>query len=61
VVGGIVILFDPIFQDSAVALMAGEIASLALSRVTVPVDYYAVHSRWGATPHADSSTTPQEG
>ena len=36
VVGAAVILFDPIFQGLAIALMAGEIASLALSRMTVP-------------------------
>ncbi|MFN9430915.1 MAG: efflux RND transporter permease subunit [Acidobacteriota bacterium] len=40
VVGSAVILFDPIFQGLAIALMAGEIASLLLSRVTVPVVYY---------------------
>jgi multidrug efflux pump subunit AcrB len=40
VVGASVILFDPIFQGLALALMAGEIASLFLSRVTVPVLYY---------------------
>ena len=37
VVGSSVILFDPIFQGLAIALMAGEIASLLLSRMTVPV------------------------
>jgi multidrug efflux pump subunit AcrB len=40
VVGSSVILFDPIFQGLAIALMAGEIASLALSRMAVPVLYY---------------------
>ena len=40
VVGASVILFDPIFQGLAISLMAGEIASLLLSRVTVPVLYY---------------------
>ncbi|MBL0160749.1 MAG: efflux RND transporter permease subunit [Bryobacterales bacterium] len=40
VVGSIVILFDPIFQGLAIALMAGEIASLALSRMTVPIVYF---------------------
>jgi hypothetical protein len=35
-----VILFDPIFQGLAIALMAGEIASLLLSRMTVPVLFY---------------------
>ena len=45
VVGSAVILFDPIFQGLAVALMAGEIASLALSRVTVPIVYYMANQR----------------
>jgi multidrug efflux pump subunit AcrB len=40
VVGAIVILFDPIFQGLAISLMAGEIASLLLSRMTVPILYY---------------------
>ena len=37
IVGSAVILFDPIFQGLAISLMAGEVASLLLSRVTVPV------------------------
>jgi len=45
VVGASVILFDPIFQGLAISLMAGEIASLALSRMTVPVVYYIVNRR----------------
>ena len=45
VVGAAVILFDPIFQGLAIALMAGEIASLALSRVTVPVVFYLINRR----------------
>ncbi|HYA17278.1 MAG TPA: efflux RND transporter permease subunit [Bryobacteraceae bacterium] len=40
VVGSSVILFDPIFQGLAIALMAGEIASLLLSRMTVPALFY---------------------
>jgi multidrug efflux pump subunit AcrB len=40
VVGAGVILFDPIFQGLAISLMAGEVASLLLSRMTVPVLYY---------------------
>jgi multidrug efflux pump subunit AcrB len=43
VVGSTVILFDPIFQGLAISLMAGEIASLLLSRMTVPVVYYIVN------------------
>ena len=38
-----VILFDPIFQGLAIALMTGEIASLTLSRLTVPVVYFIVN------------------
>jgi multidrug efflux pump subunit AcrB len=45
VVGSAVILFDPIFQGLAIALMAGEIASLALSRMTVPIVYFMVNRR----------------
>ncbi len=40
VVGASVILFDPIFQGLAISLMAGEVASLFLSRMTVPILYY---------------------
>jgi multidrug efflux pump subunit AcrB len=40
VVGASVILFDPIFQGLALSLMAGEAASLLLSRMTVPILYY---------------------
>jgi multidrug efflux pump subunit AcrB len=43
VVGSAVILFDPIFQGLAISLMAGEIASLLLSRMTVPITYYVTH------------------
>ncbi|MBK8481354.1 MAG: efflux RND transporter permease subunit [Proteobacteria bacterium] len=43
VVGAGVILFDPIFQGLAIALMAGEIASLAISRMAVPVLYYMAY------------------
>ena len=45
VVGSSVILFDPIFQGLAIALMAGEIASLLLSRMTVPVLFYIFNKK----------------
>jgi len=48
VVGSAVILFDPIFQGLAIALMAGEVASLLLSRMTVPVVYFIVNRRMRA-------------
>jgi multidrug efflux pump subunit AcrB len=54
VVAAGVILFDPIFQGLAIALMAGEVASLLLSRVTVPVVYYLVKRRQ----YKDSETSP---
>ena len=45
VVGAFIILFDPIFQGLAISLMAGEVASLLLSRMTVPVVYFLVRRR----------------
>jgi hypothetical protein len=45
VVGSAAILFDPIFQGLAIALMAGEIASLALSRMPVPIVYFIVNRK----------------
>jgi multidrug efflux pump subunit AcrB len=45
VAGASVILFDPIFQGLAIALMAGEVASLLLSRMTVPIVYYLAERR----------------
>ncbi len=48
VVGASVILADPIFQGLAISLMAGEIASLLISRMAVPVLYFMAYSRQGA-------------
>jgi multidrug efflux pump subunit AcrB len=45
VVGAAVILFDPIFQGLAISLMAGEVASLLLSRMTVPIVYFMANRR----------------
>ena len=44
VIGSAVILFDPIFQGLAISLMAGEVASLLISRAAVPILYYMGHS-----------------
>jgi multidrug efflux pump subunit AcrB len=44
VVGSFVIVFDPIFQGLALAMMFGEIASTTLSRVAIPILYYMVQS-----------------
>ena len=53
IVGAGVILFDPIFQGLAISLMAGEVASLLLSRMTVPVVYYLSNARKEAHATAD--------
>ncbi len=45
VVGSIVIIFDPIFQGLAIALMCGELASTSLSMITIPILYYLVQRR----------------
>lgn len=51
VVGASVILFDPIFQGLAISLMAGEIASLLISRMAVPVLYYAAYRKTNGPSH----------
>jgi multidrug efflux pump subunit AcrB len=48
VVGASVILADPIFQGLAISLMFGEIASLLVSRMAVPVIYFVVKKRHSA-------------
>jgi multidrug efflux pump subunit AcrB len=47
IVGASVILADPIFQGLALSLMAGEVASLLISRFAVPVLYFMVNRRSG--------------
>ncbi len=49
VVGASVILADPIFQGLAISLMFGEIASLLISRLAVPVLYFMTNQRAAAT------------
>jgi multidrug efflux pump subunit AcrB len=61
VVGSAVILFDPIFQGLAIALMAGEIASLTLSRMTVPIVYFVINRRRGKTPSDGNAEATNEG
>jgi multidrug efflux pump subunit AcrB len=48
IVGASVILADPIFQGLAISLMAGEIASLLISRLAVPVLYFMAYNRKAA-------------
>ncbi|MBI9085019.1 MAG: efflux RND transporter permease subunit [Desulfobacterales bacterium] len=63
VVGASVILFDPIFQGLAISLMAGEVASLLFSRMTVPILYF-LDKRWelahGHGPKTPSGAAPAE-
>ena len=49
VVGASVILADPIFKGLAIALMAGEIASLLISRMAVPVLYFMANKTSSGT------------
>jgi len=65
VVGGLVILLDPIFQGLAVALISGVVVSTALTLVVIPLLYYMYLSTVGtgsvvpggdATPHRKEST-----
>jgi len=64
VVGASIILFDPIFQGLAISLMAGEVASLLFSRMTVPILYF-MDKRWeaghmktaGKKDHSQTETT----
>ena len=59
VVGAAVILFDPIFQGLAISLMAGEVASLLLSRMTVPVVYFMMRRREERAAQAIADRTAQ--
>jgi len=56
IAGAAVILFDPIFQGLAISLMAGEVASLLLSRMTVPVLYFVSTAKLASCKR--SSTMP---
>jgi hypothetical protein len=61
IVGGAVILFDPIFQGLAVALIGGAGAAPVLSRMAVPLLYYLLRRRERAAatgaPEAGPATT----
>jgi multidrug efflux pump subunit AcrB len=50
VVGASVILADPIFQGLAISLMFGEIASLLISRMAVPVLYFMANRNGAVAP-----------
>ncbi len=63
IVGSAVILFDPIFQGLAISLMAGGIASLLLSPLTVPVLYFMMNERAArrGTLMSDAETPAESG
>ena len=61
VVGASVILADPIFQGLAISLMAGEIASLAISRIAVPVLYFMAYDRKTTVNGAEPETQKETG
>jgi multidrug efflux pump subunit AcrB len=66
VAGAAIILFDPIFQGLALSLMAGELASLLISRMAVPVLYVMVPRKQGqptswAALASEAATTPASG
>ncbi len=61
IVGGLVILADPIFQGLAISLLFGAIASLVISPLAVPLIYYVVHagSHRGAAPGSATTAADQ--
>ncbi len=59
IVGAGIILFDPIFQGLAIALIAGEVASLIISPVAVPLLYYMANRKKYEHGLPAASTTEQ--
>ncbi len=61
IVGGLVILADPIFQGLAISLLFGAIASLIISPLAVPLIYYMTHAgrapAVAAAPHGKSDVS----
>jgi len=58
VIGAVVILFDPIFQGLAVALISGAIASTVLTLVVVPGIYFLLHGGSGGDAATDDTPAP---
>jgi multidrug efflux pump subunit AcrB len=59
IVGSAIILTDPIFQGLAISLMAGEVASLLLSRSAVPILYYKIWRKHYSLPEPTPKATSQ--
>ncbi|MBM3854174.1 MAG: efflux RND transporter permease subunit, partial [Verrucomicrobia bacterium] len=60
VVGGLVILADPIFQGLAISLLFGAIASLIISPLAVPLIYYMTHADRPAASSAPPPANPTD-
>ncbi len=58
VIGAVVILFDPIFQGLAVALITGAVASTVLTLIVVPGIYFLMRKGEGAQPNPDTTAAP---
>ena len=58
IVGASVMLADPIFQGLALSLLAGEVASLLISRFAVPVLYFILNRRHDAATLSPSESQP---
>jgi multidrug efflux pump subunit AcrB len=60
VIGGLVILADPIFQGLAISLLFGAIASLLISPIAVPLIYYMTHARGHKKPAAPAAPADEK-
>jgi multidrug efflux pump subunit AcrB len=60
VVGGLVILADPIFQGLAISLLFGAIASLVISPLAVPLIYYMTHAGAHPPPASEPVAVPDQ-
>lgn len=60
VVGSFVMLFDPIFQGLAIAMMFGAVASTVLTLVVVPLLYYDLFKNKPAPAGEQMEPTPEE-
>lgn len=58
VIGGAVMVLDPIFQGLAVALMSGAVVATALTMVVVPLLYWELRRRQSPNVAADAPDAP---
>jgi multidrug efflux pump subunit AcrB len=58
IIGAIVILFDPIFEGLAVALITGSLASTILTLVVVPGIYFLLRRERAGSPASGSEPSP---